>query len=136
MKTFHLVFGGLVVITFLLTGQYMDRYLAHLEFTPDLHRMFYRSRHIYILLAGLLNLGLGAYLRLAEERWRRVLQAIGSLLIVTATVLFVMAFIYEPPVTNFGAPFARKAIYLISYGTLMHAISAIRIRKAEKRGQG
>ncbi|PYS73641.1 MAG: hypothetical protein DMF69_04235 [Acidobacteria bacterium] len=61
MKRFHLIFGLLLVIAFLLTGQYMDRFLQHLQSMPDGPRMLYRSRHIYILLSGLINLGIGAY---------------------------------------------------------------------------
>jgi hypothetical protein len=129
MKIFHLVFGLLVVITFVLTGQYMDRYLAHLQFTPDLPRMLYRSRHIYILLAGLLNLGLGAYVSLAVEKWRKILQLLGSLLIVGATVMFVVAFVYEPPAGVFETPYSGRAMYWILDGTLLHVIAGFRRRR-------
>lgn len=131
MKTFHLVFGLLVVITFVLSGQYMDRYLAHLEFTPDLPRMLYRSRHIYILLAGLLNLGLGAYVNLAAERWRLALQLLGSFLITIATVLFVVAFMLEPARGSLHTPYSGRAMYLILDGTLLHVIGSL--RRSEKR---
>ena len=63
MKKFHLVFGVLVIIVFVLTGQYMDRYHEHLRGMADGPRMLFRSRHIFILLSGLLHLGLGAYWR-------------------------------------------------------------------------
>jgi len=104
----------------------MDRYLAHLAFMPDLSRMLYRSRHIYILLAGVLNLGLGAYFRPAGELWRRVLQLLGSLMIVVATILFVLAFMYEPPGASFRVEISRRAISLILYGTFFHVVSSIR----------
>jgi hypothetical protein len=58
MKKFHAVFGLLIVIIFLLTGQYMDKYLQHLHGMPDGPRMLYRTRHIFILLAGLLHMAL------------------------------------------------------------------------------
>jgi hypothetical protein len=63
MKRFHLIFGLLLVIVFLLTGQYMDHFHQHLQSMPDGPRMLYRSRHIYILLSGLIHLGIGAYFR-------------------------------------------------------------------------
>ncbi|MGI9067297.1 MAG: hypothetical protein ACR2HX_12960 [Pyrinomonadaceae bacterium] len=66
MKRFHLIFGLLAVVAFLLTGKYMDSYLGHLRGMPDGPRMLYRTRHIFILLAGLLNLGIGAYFRLVR----------------------------------------------------------------------
>ena len=131
MKLFHLIFGITVVIVFVLTGQYMDRYLQHLEYTPDLQRMLYRSRHIYILLSGLLNLGIGTYFDYGPRRWRRVLQVIGSLLIVTATVLFILAFIYEPPRASLNTPLSGRAMYLILDGTLLHVIAGIRWRSRE-----
>ncbi|HXD32542.1 MAG TPA: hypothetical protein VN643_15580 [Pyrinomonadaceae bacterium] len=48
MKRFHLIFGLLVLVIFALTGQYMHRYLNHLEGMADGLRMMYRTRHIFI----------------------------------------------------------------------------------------
>ena len=48
MRKFHAVFGLVIVIVFLLTGQYMDKYLQHLHGMPDGPRMLYRTRHIFI----------------------------------------------------------------------------------------
>ena len=125
MKAFHIIFGIAIVITFLLTGQYMDRYLNHLYTTPDFERMFYRSRHIYILLSGLLNIGIGAYFSYRVGRLRIALQLLGSLMIVIASVLFVVAFFYEPPKASFYTPFSRQALYLTLNGTLLHLISGL-----------
>lgn len=133
MKTFHLIFGITIVIVFVLTGQYMDRYLNHLVGMPDLQRMFFRSRHIYILLAGLVNLGIGAYFTYRLEHWRLALQLLGSLLIVAATVMFVLAFIYEPPKADFETPFSGRAMYAILDGVLLHVISGLRWPFRRKR---
>ncbi len=133
MKTFHVIFGITIVIVFVLTGQYMDRYLNHLVGVPDLQRMFYRSRHIYILLAGLVNLGIGAYFTYHIERWRLALQLVGSLLIVVATIMLVLAFIHEPPQANFEGPFSGRAMYAILYGTLLHVISGLRWPSRQQR---
>ena len=129
MKRFHQLFGITTVIVFLLTGQYMDKYLGHLQGMPDGPRMLYRSRHIYILLAGLLNIGIGAYFTYHVERWRRVLQLLGSGLIVFATCLFVAAFFYEPKLSGLVTPISQRSIFLISYGTLFHLFSGLRRRK-------
>ena len=59
MKRLHLIIGLTVVVIFLLTGQYME--YVHNRLLLDGTRMLYRSRHIYLLLAGLLNLILGIY---------------------------------------------------------------------------
>ena len=124
---FHIIFGALAVVVFLLTGQYMDRLLDHLRGMPDGPRMLYRSRHIYILLAGLLNLGLGTYFAGAHRPWRRGLQLLGSVLLVAATCLLVAAFFYEPPLADpQRVPLSRAGLYTLVVGTLLHLIGGVR----------
>jgi hypothetical protein len=123
MKKTHLIFGACVVLAFLLTGQYMDKYFNHLVGMPDGPRLLYRTRHIFILLAGLLNLGIGAYITYRTERWRRVLQLIGSLLIVAASLLYLIAFFYEPNQANLRTPLSHWGTYFIASGVLLHVIS-------------
>ena len=128
MRKTHLIFGAFVVLAFLLTGQYMDRYLNHLEGMPDGPRLLYRTRHIFILLAGLLNLGIGAYFSYRNETWRRVLQLIGSILIIVASFLFLFAFFYEPKLTDLHTPLSHWGTYIIAAGVLLHVISSVRQR--------
>ena len=123
MRKTHLIFGAFIVLAFLLTGQYMDKYFNHLVGMPDGPRLLYRTRHIFILLAGLLNLGIGAYITYRTERWRRVLQLIGSLQIVAASLLFLIAFFYEPNQTNLRTPLSHWGTYFIASGVLLHVIS-------------
>ena len=111
------------MLAFLLTGQYMDKYFNHLVGMPDGPRLLYRTRHIFILLAGLLNLGIGAYITYPSEKWQRVLQLIGSLLIVAASFLFLIAFFYEPNLANLRTPLSHWGTYLIATGVLLHVIS-------------
>jgi hypothetical protein len=132
MKRLHLWFGCAVLIGFILTGQYMDRYHDHLRGMPDLPRMLYRSRHIYILLAGLLNVGIGAYLRTHQQRWRQLLQITGSGIIMVATILLFIAFFYEPQYPGYITPWSRWGLYLIVAGTLSHLFSEVEgFQKAE-----
>jgi hypothetical protein len=126
MKKTHLIFGALVVLAFLLTGQYMDKYFNHLDGMPDGPRLLYRTRHIFSLLAGLLNLGMGAYITYRSETWQRILQLIGSLLIVAASFLFLIAFFYEPNLTNLHTPLSHWGTYTIATGVLLHVISSVR----------
>jgi hypothetical protein len=58
--------------------------------------MTYVSRYIYILGSALVNLVLGIYLKLEGRGWRRKLQVVGSLLILTSLVLLTVAFVNEP----------------------------------------
>ena len=126
MKKTHLIFGAFVVLAFLSTGQYMDKYFNHLVGMPDGPRLLYRTRHIFILLAGLLNLGIGAYYTYRNETWRRILQLIGSLLIVAASFLFLIAFFYEPTLTDLHTPLSHWGTYIIATGVLLHVISSVR----------
>jgi hypothetical protein len=126
MRRFHLIFGIAVLLVFLLTGQYMARYRDHLQGMADLPHMLFRSRHIYILLAGLIHLALGTYLTRQPPGWRAILQVAGSVLISAASCLLVAAFIYEPVQANLDqTPFSRAGVIVIAVGTLVHAIAAV-----------
>lgn len=126
MKRFHLVFGILIVIIFLLTGQYMDRYLNHLQGWPDGPRMLYRTRHIFILMSGLVHLVLGVYMLVRPLLWQRILQWVGSAFLVATSVLFVAAFFYDSIRGDLSAPLSHRGVYLMAYGVLAHLLSGIR----------
>ena len=115
-----------MVVGFLLTGQYMDKFYNHLDGMPDGPRLLYRTRHIFILLAGLLNLGIGAYFTYRIQPWRRTLQLLGSLLIFVASVLFLIAFFYEPNLGNLHTPLSHWGTYTIAAGAVFHVVSGVR----------
>jgi hypothetical protein len=125
MKKFHLIFGIFVVVAFLLTGQYMDKLYNHMVGVPDAQRLLFRTRHIFILLAGLLNLGIGAYFTYRLETWRRSIQQLGSLLIFVASLLFLIAFFYEPSLSNLHTPLSHWGTYTIAAGALLHVVSGL-----------
>lgn len=126
MRRFHLLFGAAVVLVFVLTGQYMDRFHNHLEGFADGPRMLYRSRHIYILLAGLVHLALGAYLARRPAGAGRALQLAGSAVLAFATSLLVVAFFREPPASDLeNVPFSRAGLYLLASGALAHVLSGV-----------
>lgn len=126
MKRFHLIFGLIVLVVFLLTGQYMDRYHQHLMYTPDGPRMLYRTRHIFILMSGLLHLGLGAYFSYRVQTWRRALQILGSVLITIAPVLFTIGFFSEPKLEGLHAPLSKIGVIIMAVGALLHVVSGAR----------
>jgi hypothetical protein len=126
MKKIHLIFGVFVVVAFLLTGQYMDKLYNHMVGVPDAQRLLFRTRHIFILLAGLLNLGIGAYFAYRVEAWRRAVQLLGSLFIIVASFLFVIAFFYEPNLSDLHTPLSHWGTYTIAVGALLHVISGLR----------
>jgi hypothetical protein len=77
VKRLHLLCGVLGLAIFLATGQYMDRWLNHLDGMPDGPRALYRSGHIYILFSASLNLLLGVYVAASPGRTSRILQYVG-----------------------------------------------------------
>ena len=124
MKRLHLIIGLTVVIIFLLTGQYME--YVHNRLLPDGTRMLYRSRHIYLLLAGLLNLAIGIYFVPQPRGWRRTVQTIGTILIVLSPGLLLAGFFYEPQRSLDQTLVAPLGIFSIAIGTLMHALVQLR----------
>jgi peptidoglycan/LPS O-acetylase OafA/YrhL len=127
MKTLHRVFGVLVILAFLLTGQFMDFHHPKVrEMTDEGARMMFRSRHIYILLAGLVNLGVGVYFTYWRERWRKILQLAGSALMIVATLMLIIAFFYEPTLKGLQRPLTLPAIVALLVGVFAHLFSGIR----------
>jgi hypothetical protein len=132
MKLVHMVFGLAVLVVFVLTGQDMALYHGHLGGMADGPRMLYRSRHIYILLASLLNLGLGAYLTRGLDRRTQILQVVGSGAIILATCLLVAAFFFEAPTGEIRRiTYARNGIFLMLGGTMTHVIASMRYRSKQ-----
>jgi hypothetical protein len=125
MKRFHLIFGWLLFLVFLLTGQYMDRFHNHLAEMMDGPRMLYRSRHIFILLTALLHLGIGSYFVYRKRTLQRGLQFTGSALITISPVLLILGFFIEPKLPGLETPYSHWAMYLVAFGTLLHFLSGI-----------
>ena len=111
----------------------MDKFHNHLQGMQDGMRMLYRTRHIFILMAGLLNLGIGTYFSYRQLAWGRILQFLGSALIVIATILFVVAFFYEPGMIGLKTPVSHWGMYLILAGTFLHFFSAWHERENRTR---
>jgi hypothetical protein len=122
MRRLHLAIGFAGVIAFLMTGQYMDRWLGHLAGVADLPRMLYRSAHIYLLFGSLLNVLLGLYVKGHAQGWRRGAALLGSVLILIAPVMILIGFYTEAARTDFERPFVGLAIYGCFAGVLLHAI--------------
>jgi hypothetical protein len=124
MRRFHLVVGLVGVVAFLLTGQYMDRVHNHLAGMDPTPRLLFRSTHIYLLLASLVNLALGLYLTPAVGPWRTWLRHAGSALVLSGPVLLGIGFFVEPWLTGLDRPYSRPALYGALAGMLLHASSA------------
>ena len=126
MKRLHLWVGAVALLVFLLSGQYMDYLEVRTNALGETARVMYRSRHIYLLLGGLVNLGVGAYFSYRERGWRRRLQLLGSALVVAAPALMLAAFFAEPGAPGLKRHFTLPAVVMLAAGTLLHALSGIR----------
>src|SRR5437764_12587343 len=126
MKLLHILLGAFVLVAFLLTGQYMDYLGVRSGALGDATRMMFRSRHIYILLAGLVNLAVGTYFVRRAGGWCRTLQTIGSVLVLAAPLLLLAAFFTEPGLPGLRRQFTLPAIVILAVGTLLHAFSGVR----------
>ena len=130
MKRVHRVAGVIALAVFLATGVYMRTHFPGIYRGDAGIRMQFRASHIYILLTALLNIGIGTYFFPQAQRWRRVLQRLGSILILPATPLVIAAFFYEPPRGSMQRPVTLLAVILLLAGTLSHLASGV---SGEKR---
>ncbi len=132
MPRFHLIFGILVFVVFLVTGKFMRVDFPDKEIIPQDLRLLMRSRHIYILLSSLIHIVLGIYLQIHAQIWRKVLQISGSALLILGSVLFVWAFVHETYATGHFSDISRFALYVTLAGTVLHLIGGFKIRKSEE----
>jgi hypothetical protein len=129
MPRLHLIVGLVSILAFLASGQYMDLRYDHLHDMDNTTRMLFRSTHIYLLFAALLNTALGMYIVDAAPGWRRWLQRAGSVLILIAPPLLVTAFLIEPWLTGLDRPYSRPAVYGAGAGIVLHLLSCWRSHK-------
>ena len=137
LKWIHLVVGIAVLLAFLGTGQFMDRRLDHLVGMADAPRALYRSSHIYILFSALLHLMLGAYLVRVPFLAGRLLQYLGSALLLAAAGLFLYGFFIETPPGLIERPMIRRGIYWSLYGVLLHGTAGLlQVREGQEPESG
>lgn len=115
-----------MLVVFLLTGQYMDKVHNHLEGVEDGVRLLYRTRHIFILMASLIHIGIGLYYETRIEQWRRWIQKAGSSLLTLGALLLVIAFMNEPRTRNLETPYTHWGMYLITFGVTLHWLSGLK----------
>lgn len=130
LRRLHLATGLAGVAAFLLTGQYMHWVHAHLQDMADGPRLIYRSSHIYLLWASLLNLALGCYAHKLTGAGARIAQATGSIALIVGPIMLGWSFFYETYNQELSRPVSRLAIYLALAGMALHLIASF----LQKRG--
>ncbi len=115
--------GIATVIVFLATGVYLEVRFPDLYGSNEAIRYLFRANHVYILLSGLLNIGIGTYLGWHTQRWRKNLQVTGSVFLLSAPILLIVAFFYEPPFASPERYITVVGIVFLAVGTLCHMAS-------------
>jgi hypothetical protein len=97
LKSLHLLVGVAGVLVFLGTGGYMATHFPAAYEHNEAIRYMYRANHVYLLLAGLINIAIGIYRGNSRPGWRGGVALAGSALVLAAPLLLVYAFFAEPP---------------------------------------
>jgi hypothetical protein len=126
----HWWIGALGVAVFLGTGLYLRTHFPQLHGGNDAIRYQFRANHAYILLSSLANVLVGLHLPAAEvvRSWRGQVQRLGSLLLLLAPPLFMVAFAVEPPHASPDRPLTTAAVAAMLAGTALHALGRLRRR--------
>jgi heme A synthase len=124
LRLTNLSAGIAVVILFAVTGQLMRHYYLN-ETAPDVERMYRRSRHLYLLLVGLTQGGIGVYIIAHKHKLPHVMQWLATGLMTLSTALLIYAFFYEIPQEIIKTPISKIAMYLLLASASLHLGSGI-----------
>ena len=126
LRMAHLVVGAVTVIVFLSTGMIMQMHRPPVAAMEWAGRLLFRSRHIYILCAGLVNLAIGIHYGLPERRIRRAVAVAASLLVLASAILLFFAFFAEPMAGRMPGPTSGLGLFALFGGVLLYAIVSLR----------
>lgn len=111
----HWLVGLLTLLIFPLTGQYM-RHVAGVPHLDSVPRLMFRSRHLFILLAGVANLALSN-----SQPFHRA-QRVASVLIMVAPLFLVTAFFIDPARGLHSSAIFRLGMYSFWIAGILLAI--------------
>jgi hypothetical protein len=126
LRMAHLVVGAIAVVAFLITGQIMGRHEPPVAAMEWGERLLFRSRHIYLLCAGLVNLAVGVHFLLPERAARRGAAIAGSLLMLAGAVLSFFAFFAEPMAGRGPGMVSSLGFFALFGGVLLYTIVSLR----------
>jgi len=127
LKHIHFAAGVIGIVVFVVTGQYMAILLRGLADMPDGPRLLYRTSHLYLMWASLVNLVVGFYFVTAVDSGARVAQSIASAALLAAPPLMLAGFFIESPTGSLDRLFCDWGNYLALAGTILHVVSSRRI---------
>ena len=120
LRKLHFIVGLAGVAVFLVTGAYMRAGFPDLYAANEILRYLYRSNHVYILLASLVNVALGVHLTPVPPGWRATVSLLGSLLALAAPVVLCFAFFLEAPVPTPERVLTLVGVVAVTAGIALH----------------
>jgi glucan phosphoethanolaminetransferase (alkaline phosphatase superfamily) len=124
LKITNLTIGIAVVILFAITGQLMRHYYLN-ETAPDVERLYRRSRHLYLLLVGLAQGGIGVYIIAHQHKIAHLIQWLATGLMTLGSACLIYAFFYEIPQEIIKTPVSRIAMYILLASAVLHLGSSL-----------
>lgn len=126
LRMAHLVVGGIAIVAFLITGQIMGRHEPPVATMEWAERLLFRSRHIYLLCGGLVNLATGLHFVLPGQAAWRAAAATGSLLVLASALLLFFAFFAEPMAGRWPGLVSVLGLYALFGGVLLYTLASLR----------
>jgi len=121
-----LVVGAITVLAFLITGIIMRMHQPPVSAMDWAPRLLFRSRHIYILCAGLVNLATGLNYALPERGIRRGGAVAGSLSVLASAILMFFAFFAEPMAGRLPGALSGTGLVALFGGVMLHTLVSLR----------
>ena len=135
LRTLHFAVGIAGVAAFLATGVFMPAGFPDLHAANEILRYLARSNHVYVLLASLVNVGLGVHLTVPRPGWRVTVSLLGSLLALASPVVLCFAFFLEAPVPTPERIVTQLGVIALTAGIALHVLGGTRRRIDSNWGQ-
>jgi hypothetical protein len=126
LRKLHFAVGIAGVAAFIVTGAYMRAGFPDLYATNEVLRYLYRSNHVYVLLASLVNLALGVHLTPVAPGWLATVSLVGSLLALASPVVLCFAFFKEAPVASPERGWTALGVITVAAGITLHVLGGFR----------
>ena len=129
LRKLHFAVGLVGIVAFLVTGLYMNAGFPELYGTNEVLRYLYRSNHVYILLASLINVALGVHLTPVPPGWRTTVLLVGSFLALAAPIVLCFAFFLEAPLATAERVWTLAGVAALAAGIALHVLGGMGARR-------
>jgi hypothetical protein len=126
LGTAHRWLGLATIALFIATGFILRHHHIHLLPVDSGLRMLFRSRHVYLLFSGLVNLSLGLRFVLPASGRGSLLAPVGSVLTLASPVLLAVAFFREPMSSGQFGPLSALGVFAAFLGVLGYSVATWR----------